>query len=126
MRSSGRFEIFDTCQNYFFNVSQQDIDRRKAGIREQTNPLHHRQPVSDVDWFLPRSSQIHRYSLSQANGEEYWKNLTAIDGSGSLVASPLQEFEGTQSGDRLDSHRAAQIGKDHCGHGWCARRRSAS
>jgi len=28
--------------------------------------------------------------------------------------------------DRLDSHRAAQIGKDHCGHGWCTRRGSAS
>jgi hypothetical protein len=39
---------FDTCQDYFFSVSQQDIDRLKAGIREQTSPLHHRRPVTDV------------------------------------------------------------------------------
>jgi hypothetical protein len=34
----------DTCQDYFFTVSQQDIDRIEASIREQTNPLHHDRP----------------------------------------------------------------------------------
>jgi hypothetical protein len=38
--------------------------------------------------------------LSHANGEKYWKNLTAIDRGGLLVPSMLQEFEGTQSGER--------------------------
>ena len=38
----------DTCQDYFFSVSQQNIDKLKAGIREQTNPLHHRQLVPDA------------------------------------------------------------------------------
>ena len=36
-------------------------------------------------------------SYRTRTGEEYWKNLTAIDGGCLLVASPLQEFEGTQS-----------------------------
>jgi hypothetical protein len=40
--------------------------------------------------------------LSHANGEEYWKNLTEIRGGSLIVACPLQEFEGTQSGERLE------------------------
>jgi len=31
-----------------FGVSPQDIGRPKAGIRDQTNPARHRQPVPDV------------------------------------------------------------------------------
>lgn len=38
----------DACQDCFFRVSRQDIDGRKASIGEQTDPLHHRQPVPDV------------------------------------------------------------------------------
>lgn len=45
---AGWWSRLDTCQDYFFSVSQQDIDRLKASIREQTNPLHRRQPVPDA------------------------------------------------------------------------------
>src|SRR5262245_34781651 len=40
--------------------------------------------------------------LSHANGEEYWKNLTGFDGGSLIVACPPQEFEGAQSGERLE------------------------
>jgi hypothetical protein len=40
-------------------------------------------------------------SLSYANSDESWKNLTVIDGGCLLVASPLEEFERAQSGERL-------------------------
>jgi hypothetical protein len=38
----------NTGQDYFFSVSQQDIDRFKASIRKQTTPLHRRQPIPDA------------------------------------------------------------------------------
>src|SRR5215471_2529785 len=40
-----RWSGLDTCQDYFFSVSQQDIDGLKASIREKVNPPHHRQIV---------------------------------------------------------------------------------
>jgi hypothetical protein len=55
----------------------------------------------DCHWFLPlqfANAPINRYRTRTATG--YWKNLTAIDGGCLLVASPQQEFEGTQSGKR--------------------------
>ena len=45
---AGWWSRLDTGQDHFFSVSQQDIDRLKASIREQTNPLHRRQPVPDA------------------------------------------------------------------------------
>jgi len=45
---AGWWSRLDTCQDCFFSVSQQDIDRLKASIREQTYPLHHGQPVPDA------------------------------------------------------------------------------
>ncbi len=45
---AGWWSRLDACQDYFFSVSQQDIDRLKASIREQTNPPHYRQPVPDA------------------------------------------------------------------------------
>jgi hypothetical protein len=39
-------------------------------------------------------------SLSHASGEVSWKNLTVMSGGCLLVASPPQEFERTQSGER--------------------------
>jgi hypothetical protein len=47
----------DTCQDYFFSVSQQDIDRLEASIREQTNPLHHREPIPDVILIVRRIAE---------------------------------------------------------------------
>ena len=55
----------------------------------------------DCHWFLPlqfANAPIRRYRTRTATG--YWKNLTAIDGGCLFVASPPQEFEGTQSGER--------------------------
>jgi hypothetical protein len=55
----------------------------------------------DSDWLLPlplANAPIRRYRTRTAGS--YWKNLTALDGGCLLVASPLQEFEGTQSGER--------------------------
>ena len=46
-----------TCQDYFFSVSQQDIARLKASIREQTNPLHRRQPVPDAILIVRRITE---------------------------------------------------------------------
>ena len=47
----------DACQDCFFSVSQQDIDRPKARIREQANPLHRRQSVSDAIVIFRRSAE---------------------------------------------------------------------
>ena len=68
---------------YFFSVSQQDIDRLKAGIREQTNPLHHRrrhrrdQPsrwcgrrhhTSSNNWKPIFAWKVHRLGLVLSSG----------------------------------------------------------
>ena len=54
---AGWWSRLDTCQDYFFSVSQQYIDRLKASIREQTNPLHRRQPVPDAILIVRRIAE---------------------------------------------------------------------
>ena len=54
---AGWWSRLDTCHDYFFSVSQQDIDRLKASIGEQTNPLHYRQPVADAILIVRRIAQ---------------------------------------------------------------------
>ena len=53
----GWWSRLDTCQDYFFSVSQQDIDRLKASIREQTDPLHDREPIPDVILIVRRIAE---------------------------------------------------------------------
>src|SRR5438477_9498078 len=53
----GRWSRLDACQDYFFTVSQQDIDRPKASIREQTDPPHCRQPVPDTILIVRRVAE---------------------------------------------------------------------
>jgi hypothetical protein len=54
---AGCWSRLGTCQNYFFSVSQQDIDRLKASILEQANPLHHGQPVPDAILIVRRIAE---------------------------------------------------------------------
>jgi len=54
---AGWWSRLDTCQDYFFSVSQQDIDRLKASIREQTDPLHDREPIPDVILIVRRIAE---------------------------------------------------------------------
>ena len=54
---AGWWSRLGTGQDYLFSVSQQDIDRLKASILEQANPLHHGQPVPDAIMIVRRIAE---------------------------------------------------------------------